>query len=148
MKQIPLTQNKFTLVDDEDFEYLSQWKWQFGGHRYAVRTINHSQKLYMHRIILNAPKDKQIDHINHNELDNRKNNLRLVTIQQNFFNSLPHKDSISGLKGVYLRRKDQKWIVYLKRKFIGSFLSKIEAAEAYNRIAKKEYGKYAYLNII
>lgn len=146
MRKIELTKDKYALVDDEDFEYLSRFKWYFGGRRYAVRTINHSQKQYMHRLIMNAPKGMEIDHINGNELDNRKDNLRIVTIRQNQLNAKNHKDSISGYKGVYLRRKDNKWVVYIEKKFMGAFLDKAEAALTYNNSARKLYGEYARLN--
>lgn len=146
MKQIKLTQNKFALVDDGDFEILNQCKWQFGGHRYAVRTINHSQKLYMHRFLLNAPKGIEVDHINGNELDNRRCNLRTVTRRQNQLNAKSHLNSLSGLKGVYLRKKDNKWVVYIQTKFIGSFSAKIEAARAYDEAATKYYGEFGRLN--
>lgn len=150
MKKIKLTQNKFVLVDDEDFEYLNQWKWQFGGRRYAVRTINHSQKIYMHRQIMNPPKNMEIDHINGNELDNRKENLRFANRRQNQLNAKPHKGSISGYKGVYLKKlnTEKKWVVYIQQKYIGSFVNKINAAKAYNQAAIKYFGEFARLNTI
>ena len=146
MKTILLTKGKISLVDDEDYDWLNQWKWQFGGHRYAVRTTNHNKKIYMHRLIMYAPQGIEVDHINGNELDNRKINLRLATRQQNQFNQKPR--SLSGYKGVYLRKSDQKWVVYVKRKFIGSYKEKIEAAKHYNIVASQLYGEFARLNII
>ena len=148
MKKITLTQRKFTIIDDEDFEYLNQWKWQFGGRRYAVRTINHSGKIYMHKIIIKVPKGMETDHINGDGLDNRRNNLRIVSVRENQLNSRPHKNTLSGLKGVYLRRKDNKWVVYINRQFKGAFFDRNEAARIYNYYAKEIYKDYAYLNKI
>jgi hypothetical protein len=55
MKQIPLSNGKFALVDDEDFEYLNQWKWSYSGHGYAHR-LQSGKTVYMHREILKPPK--------------------------------------------------------------------------------------------
>ena len=101
MKYIPLTQGKLAIVDDEDFEWLSQWKWHFNRKKYAARTINHSGKLYMHQVILNTPKGMLSDHRNGNGLDNRRKNLRACNVQQNKANSRLPKNNTSGFKGVY-----------------------------------------------
>jgi hypothetical protein len=88
MKQILLTQGQFALVDDEDFEQINKFKWyaQETTNRigfYAAHTIRISKtsfkKIRMHRIIMNARPDQEIDHINHDTLDNQKNNLRFVS---------------------------------------------------------------------
>ena len=80
MKQIPLTQGKFAIIDDKDFEYLNQWKWTYDG-RYAIRsvafTVGKRSKIYMHRIILNTPVGMDTDHIDMNRLNNQRLNLRI-----------------------------------------------------------------------
>lgn len=92
-KKISLTQGMVTVVDDEDFAWLSQWKWYAKQSRskwYAARTIYENQRaqiLRMQRIILNAPSDLLVDHVNGDSLDNRRSNLRLVTHQENQWNS-------------------------------------------------------------
>ena len=92
MKKIELTQGKFALVDDEDFEWLNQWKWyanHLGYTWYVVRSVrydNEVKAILMHRSILNAKIGEEIDHINHNGLDNRKKNLRICTRSQNNMN--------------------------------------------------------------
>lgn len=83
MRFIPLTQGKLTIVDDEDYDFLNQWKWSWlknnwGG--YAVRGTRcrkeHRQNMiYMHRFIINTTKGMEVDHVNGNKLDNRKSNL-------------------------------------------------------------------------
>ena len=82
MRKIKLTQGKYAIVDDEDYEYLNQWRWftfKNGYVWYVARetTIDHKRKcIYMHRLIMNAVNGECVDHINRNGLDNRKYNLR------------------------------------------------------------------------
>lgn len=85
MKQIPLTQGKFAIVDDEDFERVNAFKWQYHCDGYAT-----SQKSKMHRFILNAPKGMVVDHKNHDGLDNRKENIWICTNSQNQLNRNPN----------------------------------------------------------
>src|SRR5438034_8205921 len=98
MKRIALSgkygKDKFTLVDDDVFDWLNHWKWQVTTYGYATRATRKDGgrvTLSMHREVLKAPKDMQVDHKNMNKLDNRKENLRVCTHQQNQFNTLPHK---------------------------------------------------------
>jgi len=89
MRQIELTQGKFSIIDDEDFEYISQWKWYYLNLGYAVRKSGGraNQKLvYMHRAIMCPPDELDIDHINRNRLDNRRSNLRICTRKENLAN--------------------------------------------------------------
>ncbi len=105
MKKIPLTQGKFALVDDEDFEYLNQWKWKFLS-GYAARKKG-KKTIYMHRLVNNTLDNKSTDHINMNKSDNRKENLRSSTSSQNKFN----RDSMGGsskYKGVSWNKKREK----------------------------------------
>ena len=109
MKEIQLTQGKVALVDDEDYEYLNQWKWYAnewkGGKLYAVRNVRKNKQYIgyesMHRL-LSSNKDKKLvtDHINGNTLDNRKSNLRICTISENTKNRQIQKNNKSGFKGV------------------------------------------------
>ena len=121
MKKIKLTKGKYTIVDNEDFEYLNQWKWFFKDTGYAVRSeymklgINRYKRwrVYMHRVINNTPDNLQTDHINHNGLDNRKTNLRTVTNQQNAFNAGLSSANTSGAKGVSWSKTRKKWCAYI-----------------------------------
>ena len=97
-KSIPLTQGKFALVDDEDFEKLNQNVWLFCN-GYAARGVNRFPRrrlLYMHRIILNPPEGFDVDHISHNSLDNRKENLRICSRTENQRNRIIGKNNTSG----------------------------------------------------
>lgn len=115
MKTIKLTQNKFALVDDEDFEWLNQWKWYYSN-GYAMRKPHirgskpyRSDIIQMHRLVNKTPIKFQTDHINRNPLDNRKCNLRTVTLQKNHFNMKPKQNNISGMLGVNWSKKINKW---------------------------------------
>jgi hypothetical protein len=168
-KLIKLTRGKFTLVDNEDFEWLNQWKWLFDGKcaaraehikgtgRWPNQKYKHIQ---MHRTILekyNLLKDNlETDHINRNPLDNQKKNLRMVTHIENSINRGLPKNNSSGFKGVTFDKdttnRYKKWKAHIKlnNKHInlGRFLTKEEAALAYNKIAKNNFGEYCYLNSI
>lgn len=160
MKLINLTKGKCTVVDDEDFLSLSKYKWSTcekrKGYFYAVRstTVSNGKQLmvYMHRQLMNFPVILQVDHINHNPLDNRKSNLRLVTHKQNNYNSSKSKANSSGYKGVWFDKDLNKYRAGLshnnKTLHIGVFSSKKQAALAYNQKALELRGEYASLNHI
>ena len=160
-RRIPLTQGKYAIVDPEDYERLSKYKW------YAIRCKNTfyagrnarcpktKKKLYIkiHREILKVPDGMFVDHINRNGLDNRKANLRPVTRAQNILNrpyNFKRKNSPSKYKGVSWHKHQKKWHVILchkgKRKSIGYFHDEIEAAKAYDRAAREYHGVFAVTN--
>lgn len=151
MKKIKLTQGKYAIVDDEDFDRLNQYKWYYDN-KYAKRTICESKKryaLYIHRKILNlSSNDKiQVDHINHNKLDNRKENLRLATRGQNSQNRTKLSNNTSGYKGVSWHKYRNKWrsiIIYNKQYiYLGLFSNKKDAVTAYKHAAIKYHGEFA-----
>lgn len=160
MKKIKLTQGKFVIVDDADFEYLNQWKWFLYKHpgcrtSYAVRDFwvdKKNKRVQMHRLILNAPSNFQVDHISKNGLDNRRRNLRLATASQNKQNEGLRLNNTSGYKGVSWYTQQKKWGANIwlnnKKYFLGLFLNKKEAARIYNKKAKEYYSEYASFNQI
>ena len=105
MKKIKLTQGKYTLVDNEDFECLNQYKWcahkTRGGLWTAEGYLGGKKLLKMHRIILGAKTGQEVDHINRNSLDNRRKNLRICTRRENLLNRRRFKNRKWGYKGVY-----------------------------------------------
>jgi hypothetical protein len=120
MKKIKLTKGKFALVDDEDFEYLNQWRWNVSTSGYArrlqyIKSSGYGNKDYttvivtMHRLINQTPDELFTDHINQNKLDNRKSNLRTVTKSQNGINRGKNKNNKSGYKGIYWDTWSEKW---------------------------------------
>lgn len=153
MKSIPLTQGQFAKVDDEDFEYVNQFKWYAWFNKdtqsyYARRNDRKGNIRNMHRFIMDTPVDLQCDHINHDTLDNTRKNLRNCTPSQNRMNVHIKRSNTSGYKGV---SKDKKaWKAQLdkdgKSVFRKNFPTPEEAARAYDEAAKKHHGEFAFLN--
>lgn len=124
MKEIPLTQGKIAIVDDDWFDSLTThytWCASLVGTRWYAVTSTFGKE-YMHQIVMeNKPhlKGMEIDHVNRNTLDNREENLRWVTRSQNVINTSLRKDNHSGIKGVYYRPKSSKikpWVAEIHRK--------------------------------
>src|ERR1019366_9207564 len=145
MKTITLTKGFVALVDDEDYEWLSQWKWQYGEHgprAFRHDRSTHNTNLSMHRVIMNAPVGIELDHINRIGLDNRRSNLRLATRRQNSANQSKKKNATaSKYKGVGLHQ-GKYWYASVrisgKRIHLGHFPTELEAAHAYDDAARKE----------
>jgi hypothetical protein len=165
MKEIQLTQGKFAIVPDSDYDYLSRIKWSIMNHgrtfygRHHVGSRNATGKrdtIMIHRVIWERhngpiPPGMEIDHINGNGLDNRLENLRICTHHQNTRNT--HRDKTgctSRFQGVVYRRN--RWIAYIKdgkrQVYLGAFDTEVKAALAYNLEASKLFGEYANLNVI
>lgn len=140
------------LFDAEDFALLSPHKWRLHTDGYILTSDsskNWKSAIYMHRLIMNAPADMQVDHIDGNKLDNRKSNMRLTLKRGNVCNVPPRKNKkFSQYKGV--GRVGKKWIATSrfngKIRCIGRFDTEIEAAKAYNECVKIHQGEFAWLN--
>ncbi len=156
MKEIPLRplkQKKVALVDDEDFEELSRYKWYVAGGWntfYARRSASLQDKsVLMHRLIMQTPEGMQTDHKNGDGLDNRRENLRVCTRSQNRMNSGRQANNTSGYKGVNLEKSVGKWrariMVSGKHKSLGLFTTKEEAYAAYCVACVKFHGEFAVL---
>lgn len=161
MKTITLTRDKVALVDDEDYEWLSQWKWcAYKPLRsktfYAVRgsRINGKSRLVpMHRAILNPDPKVKVDHRNGDGLDNRRDNLRVCTNAQNGMNKrFCGKRAIghSKYKGVAKSTGAPTWRAYIRpggrQIHLGTFVSEEDAARAYDAAAKVHFGEFACPN--
>ena len=156
MATIQLSLGLVATVDDEDYQELSKFKWSssFCNNRakvYAVRAVKingKSKTIRMHRTIMNVNDDRIVDHINGDTLDNRKSNLRVVSVQQNNMNR--HKSCAkSGIKGV-TQRKSGKWWSRIQKNgrayYLGTFESAEQAEEAYKIAALKLFGEFAPLS--
>lgn len=147
MKWIKLTKGKRTMVDNEDFEKLSQYKWCYAI--YAIRGKKGEKGAWkMHWDIMGKPKNGlQIDHINGNKLDNRRKNLRVVTDQQNKCNRGKISSNTSGYKGVTWRKDRKTWHaqIQINRKVIhlGHYKSKLQAYKKYCEACIKYHGEFA-----
>lgn len=144
-KLIPLTQGKWAIVDVDMFDYLNQWNWSYSGtnrNKYALRWAGQGvPRKIMHReIIGKVPEDKVVDHINHDGLDNRKSNLRILTNQQNLYNT--------KAKGYSWHKARGKWKVDLSMGrlgskvsvYVGSYDTEEEARAAYLEVRKEWAG--------
>lgn len=155
MKQILLTRGKVALVDDEDFNFLNQWKWfaiKAKRRYYAVRKESYfsgkRKIIFMHRVILKTPQGLETDHKDRNGLNNQRSNIRVCTERQNQGNCGLRKDNVTGYKGVSWW--EGRVVVHIKAKgkklYIGSFPDVISAAHAYDKRAKEIFGEFAGLN--
>src|SRR3990167_4082264 len=153
MKEITLTKGLVALVDDEDYERANQFKWhahKIHNKMYAMRNAHkrEGEPTYLHQLILNLYDGQRIDHENGNGLDDRKENLRVCTNSQNLQNRGKTRNNKSGYKGVCGKRK--KYSARLMNNgrvvHLGVFLTKIEAAKAYDNAAREHHGRFAKLN--
>lgn len=153
MRVLGISNGFHTIIDDQDYNEISKFKWSAetsrSGGVYAVRA-ERGKRIKMHRLILNAEKGQEVDHINGDGLDNRRSNLRLATHRQNAMN-VPKKDrGRSRFKGVSWRADRGKWRatinVNYKQSYLGLFSDEVSAAKAYNEAAIFHYGKFAHLN--
>lgn len=154
--EIKLLHGKVAIVDTEDFDRVNQYKWRAYRYYNTWRVIGDIKKSngkwtsrFMHRFIMNFPEGLQIDHKNHNGLDNRKCNLRVCTHAENQHNRRPQKGT-SIYKGVAWHKEHKKWRTQIrlnnKKIHLGYFVNEITAAFAYDKKAKELYGEFAYPN--
>lgn len=150
---IPLTQGKFAIVDEQDFDWLNQWKWAFHSNGYAYRSAGGRKNrhcILMHRLIAGTTDGADTDHINRNKLDNRRANLRTASRAQNMANRGPLSTNTSGFKGVSKTRHGL-WsaeIIVAKRKiFLGKYVSAEDAARVVDAAAIEHFKTYAHLNL-
>lgn len=156
MKYIMLTNGNRAIIDDLDYDLVQGRTWMEGksfvyakdylgkiGGKYKWRTV------LLHRLIMNPPSKKVVDHINGDILDNRRDNLRVCLNKQNVRNAKLATTNTSGYKGVSWSRQRRKWVAtiyHTKSINLGGFDTKEKAALAYDRAAKLLFGKYARTN--
>lgn len=136
-------------VDPDDFARLMKYRWHLvnvGTGSYAVSTIE-GKRVFMHRMVMGVDDPEVIvDHINRDKLDNRRENLRTATAQQNSFNVDKHSDNTSGHKGVTWDKLRRKWVASIvkdgKRRFLGRFDTAEEAARTYDDAAELLFGEF------
>lgn len=136
---IELTKGLFSLVDAEDFESLAQKNWcaqwshttqSFYAVGYTCGNAKTRQRISVSRVLMGLPpKPMVVDHINHNTLDNRPTNLRVVTVKENLNNLKSPAKRINGYTCTWIAKRN-RWQVYSpERRYFGSFVT-IEDVEA------------------
>lgn len=155
MAVIRTSKGEEILVDEEDVDLVGKWTWRKIGKGYVARSIYDKSKpsrrtnQYLHRFLLGLSDGDGliVDHINGNPLDNRRENLRLCTVQENGWNSKIRSHNKSGFKGVFLDRRSGRWAACIKiagkQRFLGLFPRADLAHEAYAAEAKKNFGDFA-----
>ena len=145
--EIKLSNGDVVIVDAEDYKRLSKYGWRAAhGGRYAYVTVP------MHRFIIEAPEGTEVDHINGNVLDNRKENLRVCTRSQNIANTRKprrKKGCSSVFKGVSWDKTNKTWVARVQpngKVYRKTFKTELAAARAYDEMAKQHFGEFARTN--
>ncbi len=148
-KLIPLTKGKFTKVDNEDFNELKKINWCLGANGYVYNRKEHG---LMHRFIMKCQNNNVVDHINHDPLDNRKQNLRICLQKENSRNQKvrDEESKTSIYKGVSWSSRYKKWICQVvrdKKSYHKSIHeNELDAALMYDKKALEAFKEFAYLN--
>ena len=136
-------------IVDKKYSHLDKHNWFTTWNGYAMAYID-GKRIRLHRLITAAQKGEYIDHINRDRLDNREENLRSATYQQNLINKPKQANNTSGYKGVFYRKDTNKWFAKIvkegKQHHLGTYESKTDAAKAYNEKALELFGEFAYTN--
>lgn len=155
MKYIKLFSGEKVKVDDEDYDGLAKYNWR-KTNNYAARHGGTGVTIYMHRQIMDTPYGLQTDHINHDKFDNRKSNLRVVTVTQNRWNMKRPRNTIkrkviSPYKGVSIhidQSRKLRWrariMVNKKEISLGYFSTPEEAHIAYCAAAERYFKEFAF----
>lgn len=152
-KEIRLTQGKIALVDDEDFEWLNQWRWYYRqgyARRNFYRMPGKGKTILMHRLILKTPDGFETDHVDGDGLNNRRINLRNCLRADNARNVGRTLRNTSGYKGATWHKQCRKWQAQIeinsKSIYLGLYNNAEDAAHAYDTKARELFGKFACVN--
>lgn len=156
MKEIRLTQGFVAFIDDDDFDNCSQYNWAAEVRKntvYASASLgSRGNRIRLHRFVMNAQQDQQVDHKDRDGLNCQKDNLRFADHQCNGRNIIqPQSLNGSGYRGVYKHHTSDRWIARIrdtegKKRHLGMHGTKEEAAKIYDEFAKMYHGEFAVLN--
>lgn len=152
--EIPLTRGKVALISKSDLPLVSRFKWYYGGAGYAERMSKDPDgkriAIRLHRFLVGSPEGMQVDHINGDRLDNRRENLRVCTAAENRRNITKISSNTSGFRGVSFAKREQNWEAYLwvnnKKVHLGRHATAEEAARAFDDGARKYHGAHGRYN--
>ena len=134
-----IAKTKIDKIDKENLKKVKEHKWHLHSCGY-IATIENKQTLFLHQFILGKRQGFEIDHINHNKTDNRKQNLRHCTRSQNSMNR--------KVKGYFWNNEKEKWTTRIKVNYktihLGHFRSKQDAINARKNAELKHFGKFAF----
>ena len=144
--------NQVILIDKKDYPLVAGYSWfvvKYGPNgKFKASSNKRGKKFFMHRLIMNAMSNQQVDHINGNTLDNRRENLRLCSSYENMMNRGKMKNNTSGYKGVSWNKNLKKWVtaikVYGRRIHLGYFKNIHKAAKTYNEASKRYHKEFSY----
>lgn len=157
MKEIALNRGYTTTVDNQDFDWLNQWRWhawESRGKLYVCRSDSRGNRFRMHREIMRPPEGLVVDHIDGNPLNNQRANMRICTQGENVRNrsKVRTRPTSSQYKGVWLSKQAliKPWRAYIrlngKPTYIGTYELEADAARAYDEAAWEQWGEFAKLN--
>lgn len=136
--------------DKEDYDLIKNYTWSINDQGYVI-TVPFGKPIRMHILIMNrldANDDKDIDHINHNRKDNRKENLRIVEHFQNITYCKTYSNNTSGRKGVYWDKSRNKWMACItynnKTYYLGRYDSFEEAVSVREKAEKEIHKEFHY----
>lgn len=159
MKTIKLTKGQVAQVSDEWYEELNKYNWYahldppsqtYYALRRSKRLFGKSKLIKMHRVVVNAPDNMIVDHIDHNTLNNQTDNLRVCTVAQNQYNRKINKNNPTGYKGVKPHGRGYMARIRIDGKeiYLGIWDTPEQAARVYDEAAKKYFGEFANLNFL
>lgn len=135
-----------TIIDKEDAERVSKYKWCLMNTGDVITALG-NKRLKLHRLLINAPNESEVDHIDRNRLNNRKNNLRICKHSENLRNLSKRKDNTSGFTGVIWCKRNKRWKAQIclhgKCVYLGSFMSIDDAIACRLKAEKKYFQEYA-----
>lgn len=151
---VTLTKGFTAIIDVEDVKYVDGFNWfsvNYSKTVYAARKTKLTgcsrTTVYMHREIMRPGKGMEVDHSDHDGLNNQKSNLRICTRSQNQMNTRIMSNSKSGLKGAVWCKKKRKWLSTItingRLKFLGYYATKEQAHQKYQEESIKHYGEFA-----
>ena len=136
--------NKKFYFDLEDYDKIKEYYWVINNKGYVITGGANNSNLLMHRLILNVLDDQEVDHINHNTNDNRKENLRIVTRSQNQMNASWRSNNTSGVAGVYFDNTYGYWVSKIQQDVLGHFANFDDAVKVRKEAEKIYFGEYSY----